>query len=109
MGRRMRWSLLVVGALVVAAQPSAVSASAVSPPAPAQGRSQPDLGILSERMGLFGARSGAARHLPRSGGAGPLIACSPAWRTVDSPNRTWNNFLDGTASISPTDIWAVGA
>ena len=32
-----------------------------------------------------------------------------SWRTVRSPNRGLDSWLDGTDGTSPTDVWAVGA
>lgn len=51
-----------------------------------------------------GSRARAAQAAPRT-----APACTSSFGTVASPNAgTADNFLEGTAAVSATDVWAVG-
>jgi Fibronectin type III domain len=110
MGRKERLSLGAIVVLVLGAGLSPVLAAGAAPPAPptpTQGSSQPNLGIFSERRDLLAHRpAGKAQARPL---APKTSVCAAAWRVVDSPNGTWNNYMGGIGAVTPTDMWAVGA
>src|SRR5690348_14850873 len=103
--KHLRHAVLLglVLAILVAPMPAA-AASPPSPRGPATGDAADGVGLTAERARLRRASQPATTTQLRP--SQPLTGCGAYWRTVESPNGSWNNLINGMAALSPTDMWA---
>jgi len=107
MTRGRLWSLLTVGLAIFSLGFGSAPASAAPSPVPALSSATLQVPAFKDMRRLMLPGVQGSRSQPRRA-AQPLVACTAAWRVVDSQSGTWHNILTGTSAITPTDIWTVG-